>query len=58
MDLCNCPYKALSDAHRDLTCGVNLAWAEGLVEGAGVDGLTVEFGPTPGRCCVTFVGAE
>jgi predicted ArsR family transcriptional regulator len=57
-DLCNCPYKALSDAHRDLTCGVNLAWAEGLVEGVAMDGLGVEFGPTPGRCCVTLVAAE
>lgn len=58
IDLCNCPYKALSDAHRDLTCGVNLAWAEGLVEGVAMDGLGVEFGPTPGRCCVTLVAAD
>jgi predicted ArsR family transcriptional regulator len=31
----NCPYHALSATHRDLTCGMNLAWAEGVLEGLG-----------------------
>src|SRR5437879_6163503 len=29
----NCPYHALASAHRDLTCGMNLAWATGVLEG-------------------------
>jgi predicted ArsR family transcriptional regulator len=56
IDLCNCPYRALSAADRDLTCGANLAWAEGLLEGVSVDGLTAEFKSEPGRCCVTLAG--
>ena len=31
----NCPYDALVADHRDVTCGMNLAWAEGVVEGSG-----------------------
>ncbi len=65
----NCPYHALSATHRDLTCGMNLAWAEGVLEGLGGDvepdagprttgprsvGLRAEFAPEPGACCVVF----
>ncbi len=32
----NCPYDALAADHRDLTCGMNLAWAEGVVDGLGL----------------------
>lgn len=52
--LCNCPYRALSDAYRDVTCGANVAWAEGVVEGLGDERLSAEFVPTDGRCCVRF----
>jgi predicted ArsR family transcriptional regulator len=52
--LCNCPYRTISAAHRDLMCGTNLAWAEGVVEGLGDTGLTPELLPAPGRCCVVF----
>ncbi len=54
MCLRNCPYKSIVDDHRDLTCGMNLAWAEGLVDGLGVQGVSVELAPEPGRCCVIF----
>jgi predicted ArsR family transcriptional regulator len=50
----NCPYHALSASHRDLTCGMNLAWAEGVLEGLGDAGLTAELAPEPGYCCVVF----
>ncbi len=55
-DLClrNCPYDALVQGHRDLTCGMNLAWAEGLVDGLGASDVAVELAPEPGRCCVIF----
>jgi predicted ArsR family transcriptional regulator len=52
--LCNCPYRPIADAHRDITCGMNMAWAEGVAEGLGDDGITARFTQTPGRCCVTF----
>ncbi len=54
VSLCNCPYRTLAEAHRDLTCGANLAWAEGVVECLGDTKLTPELIPAPGRCCVVF----
>ncbi len=50
----NCPYRQMSDAHRELTCGMNLAWAEGVVEGAGGTGYVPRLDFEPGRCCVVF----
>jgi predicted ArsR family transcriptional regulator len=50
----NCPYHALAATHRDLTCGMNLAWAEGLLDGLGDAGLEAELAPEPGYCCVVF----
>jgi predicted ArsR family transcriptional regulator len=59
-DVClrNCPYDALVQEHRDLTCGMNLAWAEGVVEGLGAPDVAVELDPEPGRCCVIFHPAQ
>ena len=54
----NCPYRALSESHRDLTCGMNLAWAEGLLDGAGDVGLVPVLAYDPGRCCVVFKPAD
>lgn len=54
--LCNCPYRAVAARHRDLTCGMNLAWAEGVVDGLGDESLTPELAPAPGQCCVVFSG--
>lgn len=53
----NCPYDALVASHRDLTCSMNVAWAEGVVEGLGAP-MTVEFAPAPERCCVVLRPAE
>jgi len=50
----NCPYHALSATHRELTCGMNLAWGEGVLEGLGATGLEAELAPEPGYCCVVF----
>jgi predicted ArsR family transcriptional regulator len=49
----NCPYDALASEHRDLTCGMNLAWATGVVDGLGTP-ASVALAPEPGRCCVLF----
>lgn len=50
----NCPFDALTDAHRPLVCGTNLALAEGLAEGAGASDLTPALDFQPGFCCVAF----
>lgn len=49
----NCPYAALVDDHRELICGMNLAWAEGLAATV-APGLRPELHPLPGQCCVVF----
>lgn len=50
----NCPFHALASTHRELTCGMNLSLAEGLLEGVGAAGLTAELDPQPGWCCVVL----
>lgn len=57
ISLCNCPYRSMAEAHRDLTCGANVAWAEGVLDGLGDSELSAEYVPTPGRCCVRFAEA-
>jgi hypothetical protein len=50
----NCPYRVLSEEHRELICGMNLAWAEGLLDGLSADTVRPLLAPWPGRCCVVF----
>jgi len=50
----NCPYHALVESHRVLTCGMNLAWADGAADALGDSGLRPELDPKPGFCCVVF----
>jgi predicted ArsR family transcriptional regulator len=50
----NCPYHALAESHRVLTCGMNLAWADGVADALGDSGLQPELAPRPGYCCVVF----
>ena len=50
----NCPYHALVEDHRDLVCGMNLAWAEGVLEGVGEVDAQARLDPEPGRCCVVI----
>ena len=45
---------ALVADHRDVTCGMNLAWAEGVIDGLRVPGVRAELAPEPGRCCVVL----
>jgi len=54
----NCPFDALTDAHRNLVCGTNLALANGLLAGVGAVDLRPELDPQPGFCCVAFVAAS
>jgi predicted ArsR family transcriptional regulator len=53
LTLRNCPYHALAEEHRELTCGMNLAWAEGVLEELRPD-VSAELEPAAGRCCVLF----
>jgi predicted ArsR family transcriptional regulator len=50
----NCPFDALVDQHRPLVCGMNLALAEGMLDGLGDDHLHAVLDQQPGRCCVTL----
>ena len=50
----NCPFDALVEEHRPLVCGMNLALAEGMLDGLGDDRLHAALDQQPGRCCVTL----
>ncbi len=52
----NCPFHQLTEQHREVVCGMNLALVEGLVEGLGADGLRPVLDPQPGHCCVVIGG--
>lgn len=52
----NCPYHALVQDHRDLVCGMNLAWAEGVLDGVGDLAARARLDPQPHRCCVVIGG--
>ena len=54
VDLGNCPFRDLTEDHRDLTCGANLALLAGVVEAVPVAGLTAERRDPPEPCCVTL----
>jgi predicted ArsR family transcriptional regulator len=54
LTLRNCPFRQMSEGHRELTCGMNLAWAEGVVEAAAGTGYVPSLDFEPGRCCVVF----
>lgn len=53
----NCPFHEVAQAHPDLVCGMNLAFMEGIVEGAAAHGVSATLDPQPGRCCVTLRAA-
>ncbi len=50
----NCPFDALVEEHRSLVCGMNLALAEGVLDGLGERRLHAELDQAPDRCCVMF----
>lgn len=51
----NCPFHALARNFPLLTCGMNLALVDGLLEGMGSAGLSARLRPRPGECCVEIV---
>ena len=50
----NCPFHRLAAEHRDLVCGMNEAFLEGLLEGLERGDLVASLEPQPGRCCVSI----
>lgn len=52
----NCPFHLLRDQDRELTCALNLALVEGMIEGAGA-GVTATLAPEEGYCCVRIAPA-
>jgi predicted ArsR family transcriptional regulator len=50
----NCPFHALVEDHRDLVCNMNLALADGILDGLGDAGLSARLDPQPGQCCVAI----
>jgi predicted ArsR family transcriptional regulator len=53
----NCPYHALVADHRELTCGMNLAWAKGVAAAADLP-LRPVLAAREGACCVEFQRLE
>jgi predicted ArsR family transcriptional regulator len=54
----NCPFHRLAEEHRDLVCGMNLDFLEGLLAGMGEnDRLTARLAPALGYCCVRIAAA-
>ena len=47
----NCPFHVLRDQDREVTCGLNLALVEGMIEGSG-SSATAVLAPEDGYCCV------
>lgn len=50
----NCPFDALVDEHRPLTCGMNFAMLDGLREGFGRRDVVPVAIDEPGYCCVAW----
>ncbi len=51
----NCPFDALVDEHRDLTCGLNLTLLESVAATLPNASVTAVRRPRNGHCCVEFV---
>jgi predicted ArsR family transcriptional regulator len=54
----NCPFHALVDEHRDLVCNMNLALADGILDGLGAPHFSARLDPQPGQCCVAISSAQ
>ena len=51
----NCPFDKLRGDHHSQVCAVNLALAEGCVQGLGLDGqVQARLRPCSDTCCVVF----
>ena len=51
----NCPFHALVDEHRELTCAMNHALLDGATTAVADSGFRAISDPREGLCCVAFV---
>jgi predicted ArsR family transcriptional regulator len=51
----NCPFHALVDEHRELTCAMNHALLDGATTAVASSGYRAVSDPRDGLCCVAFV---
>jgi predicted ArsR family transcriptional regulator len=51
----NCPFHALVDEHRDLTCALNHALLDGAATAVEGSGFRAVSQPREGLCCVAFI---
>lgn len=58
VELCNCPFHTLSEAHRDIVCGLNLHLIQGILDATDQHGAQAELAFRPNRCCVTIRNAQ
>jgi predicted ArsR family transcriptional regulator len=56
--LANCPFDRLAAQHTQLVCGMNHDLIEGVLDGAGVEGLGARLVPHAGFCCVRVAADE
>jgi predicted ArsR family transcriptional regulator len=54
MALRNCPFHSLALQARDLMCGMNQAFIDGILRGLGNDSVDAVLECKPGDCCVTL----
>jgi hypothetical protein len=54
----NCPFDALVPEHRELTCGLNLAFLESVASTLGEAHVEARRQSQPGMCCVEFVPSD
>ena len=56
--LANCPFHRLAEQERELVCGMNLDFLDGLLEGiGGSHNLAARLEPAPGYCCVRIAAS-
>jgi predicted ArsR family transcriptional regulator len=56
--LANCPFHALATSQTELTCGLNLDYVTGLIDGVRARGCHAHLAPSPGRCCVEITTGD
>jgi predicted ArsR family transcriptional regulator len=54
VDLHNCPFHALAQAHTDLVCGANRHLVAALADGIAPGRLEARLEPHADRCCVVL----
>jgi predicted ArsR family transcriptional regulator len=48
----SCPFHAMAERDRDLVCGMNQRFVDGVLRGLGNDTVRAILDPVPGECCV------